>query len=114
MLFVCICSKYVQRRNSLLKSLKSVLASVILTSISNGLCAFSCSLFMFITLVFSYLRRGSHLLLLRIWINLRLSLLFLRHPLASYSGMDFAVEKGGTVLLGLGLQLCTREYCKRN
>lgn len=51
-------------------------------------------LYVYPMLVFSHLKRGSHVLLLRIWINLRLSLLFLRHPLAFYKGMHFAVQKG--------------------
>lgn len=42
-------------------------------------------------------------LLLRIWINLRLTLLFLRQPLASYKGLHFAIEKGE--------QFCLDEVC---
>lgn len=54
-------------------------------------------------LVFSHLKWARRLLLLRIWVNLRLTLLFLRHPLASYKALHFAVEKGE--------QFCLDEVC---
>lgn len=85
--FWCICSKYMQQRSSFLRLVKTVLSSYFDIVTSNGFHLCPYSPLTFIPLVFSHLKRGSHLLLPRIWINLRLSLLFLRHPLASYKGI---------------------------
>ena len=92
----CVCFRYMQQRNSMLRLVKSVPSSVILTlwirvaSIFARIHSLS---------VFSHLKRGSHLLLPRTLVNLRLSLLFLRHPLASCKGMHVAVEKGEQLCL---------------